>query len=85
MNVKAQIEEILKREFNPAKLIVRDDSARHAGHAGAQESGGGHFTLEIASAAFNGLPPVKRHRLIYAALKPLQPQIHALALKISEV
>ncbi len=36
-------------------LEVFDDSSDHAGHAGAMESGGGHFHVVIVSAAFSGL------------------------------
>ena len=65
--------------LEPASLALRDDSAAHAGHAGAAE--GGHYTLTMVSARFAGLPRVARHRLVYDALGPLMKQgIHALAL-----
>ena len=46
-----------------------------------------HFRVEVVSAEFQGLAPVKRHRLVYGLLKdemqtPDRPVgIHALALK----
>ena len=58
-----------------------DDSASHAGHAGAR-SGGGHFELTIVSARFSGVPPLARHRMVYDALGPMMKQkIHALTLR----
>jgi len=59
---------------------VRDDSASHAGHAGAK-SGGGHYALTIVSPRFVGVSRLERHRMVYEALGPLlKQQIHALAL-----
>ncbi len=63
----------------PAQLEIRDDSALHAGHAGARE--GGHFHVTIHSAQFAGLAPLARHRLVYAALGDLMGGgIHALSI-----
>ena len=65
----------------PETLEVFDDSADHAGHAGARESGGGHFQVVIVSAAFAGQSRLARHRLVYDALRDLMPgSIHALAI-----
>jgi BolA family transcriptional regulator, general stress-responsive regulator len=67
--------------LEPESIEVLDDSASHAGHAGAR-AGGGHYELTIVSARFAGCPRIDRHRLVYAALGPLmQQQIHALALR----
>lgn len=75
---KAKIEALLWEKFQPTFLNIIDDSAKHAGHAGAQQ--GGHFTVEISSAAFAGKSSLESHRLIYAALTGLP--IHALAIRI---
>jgi len=65
----------------PTRLDLIDDSALHAGHAGAR-SGGGHYRLSIVSAAFSGKNTVARHRLIYAALGEMMGrEIHALAIQ----
>jgi BolA family transcriptional regulator, general stress-responsive regulator len=73
-----QIEARLTDAFAPLHLEVVDDSARHAGHAGAA-AGGGHFQVRIVSGRFRGLPLLARHRLVYEALRPLlAAQIHAL-------
>lgn len=71
----------LERAFAPSLLDIRDDSHRHAGHAGARD-GRGHFHVEIVSAAFAGLTPIARHRAVYTALGALmQTDIHALSIR----
>lgn len=68
--------------LNPVAVHVVDDSSAHAGHAGAMESGGGHFHLTIVSEAFQGKNAVARHRMVYAALADLmQQKIHALQIE----
>jgi BolA protein len=68
-------------QLAPLRLDVVDDSADHAGHAGARDSGGGHFQVVIVSAEFAGRSRVHRHRLVYDALRDLMPgSIHALAI-----
>ena len=72
------------QSLHPVRLEIRDDSARHAGHAGARE--GGHFHVIIASAAFNGLAPLQRHRMVYAAAAELMGRdIHALSIDAQAV
>jgi BolA protein len=64
----------------PTELIVEDESHRHVGHAGARD-GRGHFRVQVVSAAFQGQPPLARHRTVYAALGDLmQTDIHALTI-----
>ncbi|MBI5329354.1 MAG: BolA family transcriptional regulator [Betaproteobacteria bacterium] len=66
--------------LHPVHLEVLDDSARHAGHAGAR-SGGGHYQLHIVSAVFSGQNALARHRSIHAALGDLmQGRIHAISI-----
>ena len=75
-----QIRQRLQSAFEPESLEVEDDSHKHIGHEGAK-GGLGHFNVAIVSARFNGVKPVARHRLIYAALGELmQTDIHALAI-----
>jgi BolA protein len=65
----------------PARLELVDESAKHAGHAGASPGGNTHWKLTIVSAAFAGQPTLARHRMIYQALGELmQHPIHALAI-----
>ena len=66
----------------PLRLELVDDSAKHAGHAGAAPGGNTHWSLVIVSAAFAGKPTVARHRMVYQALGGLmQDPIHALAIR----
>jgi BolA protein len=70
----------LESAFAPCELRIRDDSAQHAGHAGASE--GGHYHVWIRSPHFTALAPLARHRAVYAALAPLMGNgIHALSLQ----
>jgi BolA protein len=72
-----EIRAAIERELAPTSIEIFDDSARHAGHAGARE--GGHFRVTLDSAAFKGRPQLERHRLVYAAVAPLMGRgIHAL-------
>lgn len=69
---------MLEEKFAGAGVIVRDDSARHAGHPGARD-GAGHFLVRIESQVFAGRSRVERHRLVYEALAEMLPrEIHAL-------
>jgi BolA protein len=69
----------LEQALAPTLLEIVDDSAAHAGHAGAAPGGNTHWRVTIVSAAFAGKPTVARHRLIYQALGELmQNPIHAL-------
>lgn len=73
--------EIRLGALDPESIEIRDDSASHAGHAGAR-SGGGHFEVTIVSPQFTGKSRLERHRMVYSLLDPLmQRQIHALALR----
>jgi len=65
----------------PLRLELIDESAQHAGHAGAAPGGSTHWRLSIVSAAFAGQPTLARHRMVYQALGELmQHPIHALAI-----
>ncbi|MCZ4305194.1 BolA family transcriptional regulator [Zoogloeaceae bacterium G21618-S1] len=78
-----QIETRLTAALAPASLHIDDESAQHAGHVGARD-GGGHYRVDIVSAAFAGKNTMARHRLIYAALGDLMPRaIHALSIRAS--
>lgn len=67
--------------LDPLRIEIVDDSAKHAGHAGAK-GGGGHFRLTIVSPRFFGCGTMQRHRLIYEALGAMmRGEIHALSIK----
>ena len=77
----AEIEERLHARLAPLDVSLVDESAMHAGHAGAA-SGGGHFRLRIVSDRFAGLARIARHRLVYDSLSDLMRNaIHALSIE----
>lgn len=63
-----RLRQTLDRVFAPELLTVRDDSAHHAGHAGAQPGGQTHFAVLMVAAAFRGQSRVARSRAVHAAL-----------------
>jgi BolA family transcriptional regulator, general stress-responsive regulator len=66
--------------LEPDLLEIYDESAEHAGHAGAQ-AGGGHYQVLIVARRFEGQSRVARHRMVYEALGAMmQQQIHAVAI-----
>ncbi|MGZ3237363.1 MAG: BolA family protein [Burkholderiaceae bacterium] len=70
----------LQATFSPLDCQIENESALHAGHAGAA-SGGGHYRLRLVSAAFEGQNRITRHRLVYDCLNDMmQSDIHALAI-----
>lgn len=76
----AVIEQQLRASLEAQAVEVVDESALHAGHAGAR--GGGHYAVTIVSPQFSGKSPVERHRMIYAALgDAMRSQIHALSIR----
>jgi BolA protein len=74
------IKQKLNQAINPESIEIIDDSAAHAGHAGARK-GGGYFNVTIVAAAFNDKTLVQRHQLIYQALGDMmKSEIHALGI-----
>ena len=68
---------MLADELKALLQQVRDDSAAHAGHAGAQS--GAHFAVTVVAEKFAGRRLLERHRLVYEAAAPLMRSgIHAL-------
>jgi BolA protein len=75
-----KIRQVLTARLAPLSLVIRDDSAKHAGHAGARE--GGHFSVVVVSDQFVGRTRMQRHQLVYAALAQLmRTDIHALSIQ----
>jgi BolA family transcriptional regulator, general stress-responsive regulator len=73
----AQLRSALERALVPSELEIVDDSAAHAGHAGARE--GGHYKVRVVAEAFRGRSQLERHRLVYGAVAPLMAgAVHAL-------
>lgn len=74
------IERELREALAATHVGVVDESAAHAGHAGAR-SGAGHFAVTVVSPRFEGLALVARHRMVHAALSvETKKVVHALSL-----
>jgi BolA family transcriptional regulator, general stress-responsive regulator len=92
--IQLQMRTKLEAAFAPTRLEIVDESAKHAGHAGARvhaaKQGGSatgvgetHFVVEIDSAFFAGISRVARQRAVYEVLaEELAGPVHALALKV---
>jgi BolA protein len=75
-----KIRQLLNAQLAPVSLEIRDDSAQHAGHAGARE--GGHFSVVVVSEQFAGRTRMQRHQLVYEAVAELlRTDIHALSIQ----
>lgn len=80
-NRAARIRSALLARLSPTSIEVEDESARHAGHAGAVAGGETHYNVLLVSAAFEGLGRVARHRLVNEALaEEFSGGLHALSL-----
>jgi BolA protein len=76
-----RLEAVLTRAFSPSLLRVVDDSARHAGHAGARPGGETHYSVLVVSDAFRGMNRVARSRAVHAVLEAeFAGGLHALSL-----
>ena len=71
MAMQAQDIEAMIREALPDAEVVIKDLA----------GDGDHYAATVTSSAFKGLPRVRQHQLVYAALQgKMGGQLHALAL-----
>ena len=84
MDTAQRIKQRLQERLQASQLEVQDESAQHAGHAGASPTGhGSHIRVRVASPMFTGLSRVQRHRLVYDALQDFIDQgLHALAIEL---
>jgi BolA protein len=80
--IATEIHQRLTAALAPTRLVVRDDSEKHRGHAGYNQDGGeSHFTVEVESPAFAGQSRLARQRAVNAALTDLlKERVHALAI-----
>ena len=74
----------LTERLQPIWLEVLDESAAHAGHAGAGDrTEGTHLRVRIDSPLFAGQVRLAKHRLVYDALQDfIDAGLHALAVEI---
>lgn len=81
-SVASEIERRLTEALDPIRLLVRNDSEAHRGHAGYDGSGESHFSVEIVSPRFEGMNRLARQRAVNAALADLLVErVHALAIR----
>ncbi len=79
----ARMERLLTDAFSPARVEIIDDSAKHAGHAGAAPGGETHFTVRMVARHFTGLGRVARSRAVHQVLHAeFDTGLHALSLEL---
>ena len=82
-NQVEQLRAALEGELAPLSLEIIDDSARHAGHAGAQPGGETHYSVLLVTPAFRDMNRLARSRAVHAALAAeFAEGMHALALTL---
>jgi len=73
----------LREAFAPSALEIIDQSARHAGHAGARPEGETHFAVVLVSPLFRGVSRVQRSRAVHEVLaREFGTGLHALSLTL---
>ena len=79
----ARLEAVLEQAFSPTLLRIEDDSARHAGHAGARPGGETHYNVLLVSGRFRGMGRLARSRAVHAVLHAeFSAGMHALSLTL---
>ncbi|WP_370189168.1 BolA family protein [Qipengyuania sp.] len=82
--VQQEMERLLTEAFNPTRLEVINDSAKHAGHSGDDGSGESHFTVVIEAPVFADRSRLERQRMVNKALGDIPGErVHALAIQAS--
>lgn len=83
MSVSDEMKAALEAALSPEFLEVRNDSHKHAGHAGDDGSGESHFHITIRAESLEGKSRVAQHRAVHDALgKTLVERIHALGIHV---
>jgi BolA protein len=78
-----RLHEALLSAFPGAEVEIRDDSHRHAGHAGARPGGETHYAVRVVTPAFADMNRVARSRAVHAALADeFASGMHALQLEL---
>ena len=82
-NRAARLEAALTAALAPSVLRVEDESARHAGHSGAQPGGETHYRVEAVSERFAKLGRLERSRMVHTLLSDdFSSGLHALSLSL---
>lgn len=80
-SVSDTIRSKLEAAFSPSRLVLKDESDLHHGHAGHTGAGESHFNLLIEAQAFAGKGRVARQRMIHQVLaQELAGRVHALSI-----
>lgn len=78
-----RIRACLAATFAPTVLDVVDESALHAGHAGARAGGETHYRVLMVAASLGSLNRVARSRAVHDVLAPeFASGLHALSLAL---
>jgi len=78
-----RLQDRLTAELAPQRIIVEDESDRHAGHAGVRPDGETHYRVEIVASRFAGMNRMARHRLVHEIVHDeFKSGLHALSLKL---
>lgn len=81
MTMAERLRRALEAGLAPARLEVIDESALHAGHAGARPGGDTHYRITVVSDRFAGMSRLRRHRMVHALLDDaFATGLHALAI-----
>lgn len=81
-SIESAIRRKLTKALSPIVLEIVDESAKHAGHAGARPGGQTHFRLLIVSPTFHNLTRLDRQRKVYGLLEDeFSRGLHALSLQ----
>ena len=78
-----RVEDVLRDRLQATFVEVIDESAAHAGHAGAgPHPFGTHLRVRIATPLFTQRSRIAQHRLVYDALRDFIAQgVHAIAIE----
>ena len=81
-SMQNKLHDFFTSTFQASYVEVEDLSHLHAKHAGARETGGGHYKVLIISENFKGMSRIDRHRKITkSAMATFPGMIHALAVQ----
>ncbi len=81
MTMADKITEAIEAGLSPEQFEIVDESALHAGHAGARPGGETHYRITVVASAFEGLSRVKRQQRVYGLLDDaFDAGLHALAM-----
>lgn len=83
MSMEATIRAKLEAAFPGAVIELRNDSARHAGHAGDDGTGESHWHLVLQHQSLGAMSRVARQRAVHSALGEVMARIHALSMELS--